>query len=149
MSNTRTLSSMLQENDAPIAKLFRHCRLLQSLDEIIQQCLPAELAAHCRVLNYSGNRLILQTDSPAWNTLLRYQTPDLLSCLRRQDKLRGLASILIRTAPASPAPPPRQTAQPRQLSPEAATLIRTLAATMSDDRLQAALQRLAKHNARD
>ncbi|HFQ91359.1 MAG TPA: DUF721 domain-containing protein, partial [Chromatiales bacterium] len=101
------------------------------------------LEGHCRVLNYDGRRLVLRTDSPAWNTLLRYHTPDLLTRLRRHAPLRGLASLHIRTAPATPEAKPRDTAPPRGLGPDTAALVRSLADTMNDERLRLALRRLA------
>ncbi len=149
MSTAKSLASMLKQNDDRLADLYRHCRLLQNIDNIVCQCLPDDLASHCQVVNFSNSRLVLQTDSPAWNTLLRYQTPDLMSQLRQHPPLRGLASIHIKTMPAIPAPPHIQAAHPRHLSPDTAALIRSLATTVGDPRLQAALQRLASRNKPD
>ncbi len=156
-----------------INALLQHCQLLQAVTKLVRQCLPEPLTEHCQVINLippgraqvppgkvypsgqgtgtpegaqGGSRLLLQTDSPTWNTLLRYQIPELLVQLQRSPHLEQLKSILVRTAPAAQAGPTCHHAQPRYLSPDSAMLIMSLASSIGDPRLKASLQRLAAHN---
>ncbi|WP_172600453.1 DUF721 domain-containing protein [Sulfurivermis fontis] len=69
------------------APLLEHVQLLQSLTSRLRHCLPHEAANHVQVANLNSERLVIQVDSTAWATRLRYLGPQLLRCLRKNTGL--------------------------------------------------------------
>ncbi len=65
---------------------------INQLDQIVKAKLNKKLAAHCRIVNYRDNRLIVAVDSASWATRLKFELPELLSSLRN-DGFPGLKAI--------------------------------------------------------
>lgn len=136
MARARPLQRLL---DGSLQGITDRARMLDRLTAEVRRLLP-EVGAHCQVANIRGDELILQVDSPAWATRLRYQGKALVGQLRRRG-FPELKTVRVRVAPpARSSPPPYRRAR---LSPSSGELLRQTAAAVDDDALRAALERLA------
>ncbi len=131
----------------PLAALLRHCQRLRSLETLVEPLLPPPMAGHVRVANYRQGELVLQTDSPAWTTRLRFETPALERALR--SRLDGFRRLTVATRPghdpiARTRGDERPSRRPRSISPRSAAALRALARSpRTDPRMARALERLA------
>lgn len=60
----------------------RRALWLDALDQRLRVCLPSHLAAHARLANVSGDRLVFLVDAPVWHAKLRMAGPQLLDAAR-------------------------------------------------------------------
>jgi len=109
------------------------------------------LAAHVTPLGYESGQLRLAAATPAWASRTRMQQTSLLKQLRKRPFFRELRGIKIRVQPAgaspagvSPGKPAIESARISRLSPDVATLVRDVAAGITDPLLREALERLAR-----
>lgn len=65
------------------------------------ELLPGALGRHSRPLWYRDGRLLVEADSPAWATRLRFQQQTLYQRLRRSGACPDLRELRIRVAGAS------------------------------------------------
>lgn len=142
--NLQPLARLLQKQRGELKALLLHAARLQSLDRQIGAWLPEPLAEHVRVANVDPQRLVLQTDSPAWATRLRYLAPTLLEYLKQQPELAGLAHVQVRVWPAASGHADRRGQRP-QFSRLASESLRAAAEGYSDTELRDALKRLSGH----
>ena len=100
MSNLpqKKLSEWLNDHST-LTKIHEKVRELQHLNEVFLQHLETPLNQYCRVANYRDNNLILQAESAAWATRLRYQIPMLKIHLRQQTAFTNLCDIEIQVFP--------------------------------------------------
>ena len=118
---------------------------IQKVDQIFKTLIDQELAKHCQVANYRNGQVVIEVESAAWATLLRFQLPTLLSELR-QNGLASIASldyyILKRVAekPIRQQPPVE-----KKLSTENAQYLKDIAEGLTDPTLKQALLNLSKH----
>ncbi|NVK21016.1 MAG: DUF721 domain-containing protein [Kangiellaceae bacterium] len=94
----KSVADILNTPDGVLKALMDKSNALDSITQDVHQFLPPELAAHCRVVNYNRQTLILGADSPVWATRLRYLSSQLLTDLRQAGHF-SLGNILIQTAP--------------------------------------------------
>lgn len=136
MAPARPLQRLL---DGSLQELTERARMLGRLTAEVRRLAP-EIGRHCRVANLRAGMLVIQVDSPAWATRLRYQGPALVRQLRRRGHSE-IQEVRIQVAPeAGPqAPAPRR---PR-LSPASGELLQQTADAVEGDALRAALRRLA------
>jgi hypothetical protein len=90
--------------------------------------------------------LTLSADSPVWATKLRFQLPVLMTALRQLAPAKELRRIEVKVSPfrvAEESPRPRIV-----LSSASAALLRDVAETVSDPKLQSVLLRLAGHSSK-
>ena len=124
-----------------LPRLLERQQRLAELQRILSEHLPQPLDTQCKVLNLRGNELILAVDSPLWAHRLRFQTGTLLQ------QLSSMESVTVRTIQVKVLPPvaTRQTKSRRNkpLSSSNARLLRQTALSMKDERLRAALLRVA------
>ncbi len=123
-----------------VAKVQQHQRLQAALDASI----PAPLTEHCKVANLRNGCLVIQTDSPAWLTKLRYSSPDILQALRRIDGLQGLRRLEFYIEPPQQVKAPIKI-QRKLLSHNNANLLNSIANGIKDEALKATLKRLTNH----
>lgn len=119
-------------------------RQLTDLTRRIRDCLPAELAGHCRVIALRDGCLRLATESPAWAARLRFQAPRLIRQLRQRGAVT-LHVVQVQIAPAV-APRPLASRKPR-MTAENARLLEQTARAIEDPGLARALARLARRGA--
>jgi hypothetical protein len=120
-----------------IGKLFT----AGALPRLLARHLPPPLDAHCKVLNLRGDCLILAVDNPLWASRLRFQTRTLLQQLASA-KTVTVRTVQIKVLPQS-APRPKKTRRNKPLSASNAKLVRQTAQSLKDERLRAALLRVA------
>jgi len=74
----------------PLIQKIQH---IQQLNQNLNEVLSGDLKKHCRVAGLEGTCLILQVDSGAWATRLRYETPELLRALQTHKDFARIESI--------------------------------------------------------
>ena len=148
--STRTPRSIAQILDqvgnSDLRTLSAQGRLAADLERRVLACLPADLAAECRVGGISEGRLRLLAPTPAWAARLRFEAPRLLKSLHSHGKT-AISEVQVRVVPPAAARP----APLRQvrLSAANARLLEQTARAIADPRLAQALARLARRGSRD
>lgn len=61
---------------------LRRAQWLDAVDQLLRPSLPAGAAAHVRMANIRGSKLIFVADAPVWHAKLRLATPELLDAAR-------------------------------------------------------------------
>lgn len=74
------IDSVCQQNSM-LHKLSQRARFLAELNHILQQTLPTQFSAHCRLANISDETLIIHTDNASYASLIRFQAPVLCKTL--------------------------------------------------------------------
>lgn len=131
-------SQLLEQARLPI---LERARKLARLERVVLQLLPAELAAHCKVLNLKNEILILATPSPAWAGRLRFAAPDLIRQLKCRFSLE-VRQVDLKTHPEAVEIQPVIRPSLR-VSMRSATLLAQTAETVKHPPLREALLRLA------
>lgn len=132
LGKTGTLKHLVQQTD----KLVR-------LNRIMRAYLPPHLQDHARLTAVEEGAWYIQTESSAWATRLRYALPGLQQQLSHHFK-RQIPTLKLKVKPALPktqAVPARRL----ELTQGSAKHITSIADSVGDERLGAALQRLAAH----
>ena len=140
---------MRQKTALPCSRILEQARLpmlerarkLARLERAVLQCLPAELGAHCNVVNLKNEILVLATPSPAWAGRLRFAVPDLLKQLKCQFSLE-IARAELKIQPERIENQPVKKPGMR-LSMASATLLAQTAQSIKHPPLREALYRLA------
>lgn len=109
---------------------IRRAMWLDALDRRLHSLLPPTLAAHARLGNVDGTRLVYLVESPVWHARLRLAGPEILDAARSIG-LDVTEFVVKTTRPASRAPQPRPA--PRPMSARAGQALRDALATLSDD----------------
>ncbi|MCK5639280.1 MAG: DUF721 domain-containing protein [Gammaproteobacteria bacterium] len=138
-----TIYKLLEDRNSSYSMLVRHATELASLNLQLQKHLPASLGKHCQLANYRSNTLVIQSESAAWASKLRYLLPQLRRELKQYTSFSGLKDIHIKVA--STATAPAEKPSPPRLSKQSAQLLEQAAASMSDPELGKALAQLARH----
>lgn len=137
----KTAVSCSQLLDQAQLPMLERARKLSRLERAVLQLLPAELGAHCKVLNLKNEILVLATPSPAWAARLRFSVPELITQIKRQLSL-DVRRIDLKIQPERIEP--EVAARPRmQISMTSATLLAQTAYSIDHPPLQEALLRLA------
>ena len=108
----------------------RRAMWLETMDRRLHSLLPPMLAAHARLGNVDGKRLVYLVESPVWHARLRLAGPEILASARSVG-LDVTEFVVKTTRPAPRAPRPR--AASRTLSAYAQQALRDAVATLSDD----------------
>ena len=137
----KNIVSCCQILDNARLPLLERARKLQRLQQAVLGLLPADLAAHCKVMNLKNEILVLAAPSSAWAARLRFAGPELVKQLSGQFavKLRGVQiRILPETLEIQSIKQPSL-----KLSLASGTLLAQTAQTVNHPALQEALYRLA------
>ncbi len=137
----KTASSCSQILAQAKLPMLERARKLSRLERVVLQCLPAELGAHCKVLNLKNEILVVAIASPAWAGRLRFAAPELLKQLRCQFSL-NVTRVELKIQPDKVEIQPVKN-KPMQLSMANATLLAQTARSIRHPALQEALYRLA------
>lgn len=84
---------------------IRRALWLDELDRRLRPLLSPALAAHARLANVDGDRLVFLVDSPVWHARLRLAANDLLDAARSLGL--DVSRFVVRTTKQMPAPPLR------------------------------------------
>jgi hypothetical protein len=101
-------------------------------------------AGHSEPTLYEGGRLTVTVRSPAWASRVRQKEAGLMRALRADPAFRGLRELRVRIQPTDPVvkPAAAPARRPSRISPRAARMVQSVAASVSDPDLRAALERL-------
>jgi hypothetical protein len=137
----------LRRPKGPLAKLLAQTDKLQHINRIFNAYLPPHLHGHAMITTMSPKQWVVQTDSSAWATRLRYVLPNLREQMRdhlkKEVPLLTVRIITDSTVAKSASEPRRM-----QLTEETAQLLEGTARDMNDQRLGSALLRLSRHVAK-
>ena len=113
---------------------LRRALWLDALDQRLRPALPPSLAAHARLANLDGGRLVYVVDAPVWRARLRLAGPDILDAARSLGL--GVSELVVKATsrPLHPSDDPQQQGT-RKATPMSAA---------ARDALQAALASLKK-----
>lgn len=90
---TKTISQHLSSADQHLAQILAKAHFLQRVERLFKIVLQGDLAQHCRVANVKNQQLVIEVDSSAWATRLRYLCPSLVAPLREIQGLEELQEI--------------------------------------------------------
>lgn len=100
----------------PSGGTLRRAQWLAAVDQLLRPHLPAGLAAHARLANVRGRRLVFLVDAPTWHARLRMASPDLIAAARSLGLEVEAVGIKVATQPlhppAAPHPTPAGTPSP-------------------------------------
>lgn len=134
-----------QDPESILAFIQNKVQELTKLNQIWQVEIPAELSEHTRVANFRDGYLIIECDSAAWATRLRYILPDITQKLLKHPNFRDLTHIEWNIQPLFHAQNTQLSQLPPTLSSASAELLKNAADAISVKSLQEALLRIAQH----
>ncbi len=91
---------------------LRRAMWLDSVDQLLRPCLPPGVAAHARLANVRGDKLVFVVDSPVWHARLRLAIPALVDAARSVGLDVSGASVKTTLQPLRPLPPAAPPATP-------------------------------------
>lgn len=94
----KSVADSLTNPEGELKDLLDKANCLNSVSQTIENYLPVELQAHCRVESIENNVLTLLTDSAIWLNRLRYISSELMTQLRASE-FPSLISIDIKVQP--------------------------------------------------
>jgi len=132
----------LRRQKGRLAHLVAESDRLVRINQVFNAYLPPHLHEHARLAAIGDDAWVIQTDSPAWATRLRYVLPSLRNQLSQHLKT-DVPQLKLRIKPTAVAaePPTRRL----NITSTSASVIEGAAEAVNDERLGAALLRLAGH----
>jgi len=113
---TRAASSPRAALDALLAGTgadpVRRALWLDVLEQRLRPHLPPSIAAHARLANVDGAKLVFVVDSPVWRAKLRLAAPELLDAARSVGLDAGEVVVKVTTQPLRPDPPAQRAPLP-------------------------------------
>ena len=141
------VSHIAQSDTTVTQKIVQQLSVIDTFNQALQTCLELRLAEHCRVANYDKGRLVIEADSAACATAIRYRIPELLAALRQNLELPALTQIDYYVKPEQATPQVTTTKNHLQISAASAETLHGMAEGIKDEKLRNLLQRIAKHRA--
>ena len=111
---------------------LRRAQWLDSVDQLLRPHLPPGLAAHARLANVRGDKLVFVVDAPVWHAKLRLATQVLVDAARSVGLDVAGLSVRTTTQPLRPLPPTARTAKPNGSAAAQSGLEAALALLRSD-----------------
>lgn len=127
----------------PLRLLLNQAERLEHLQRLLESQLQPAARAHCHLASWRDGVLLLVVTDGHWATRLRYQQKRLQRQLQALDAFANLQRIRFTVQP--PTTPPQRVGHGIELSSQAAADIQSTAEGISDPKLRAALERLARH----
>jgi len=141
---TRRIGNVIASTAGPLGLVRDKCARIARLDERMREIVPAPLLDHVHLVLADAERVVLEAESSAWLTRLRFHLPQLERLLRRELGVRA-RKIEIRVA-AREGRASMPTGPRIMLSKRTAGLLEETARSIDDPGLSAALQRLARRS---
>lgn len=82
---------------------LRRAQWLDAVDRLLRPHLPTGMAAHARLANVRGDRLVFVVDAPVWHAKLRLAAPGLIDVARSIGLEVNDVGVKTTTAPLQPA----------------------------------------------
>jgi len=120
--------------------LLARARTLGALQAELAALLPPAIGHGWQLARVDDEAVVLIAESPARAATLRYSQAQILAALAKLGETKP-RTLRVKVAAASK---PAEPAKREPLSPEAAEQLRRAAATVEDERLRQALERLAR-----
>jgi hypothetical protein len=139
---SKKISSILSGSQH-LKSLLQVSRQQQQILNIIKQLLETQLAAHCISAHYSRQCLKLFTDSSVWASRLRFQTKSLARQLTENNLPTHKIDVRVIPKSVSGTPVVRKRTANRVSEKTAESIIQT-AESINDEKLEAALKKLAR-----
>jgi hypothetical protein len=137
----------LMREAKPLKALFNQAQRIDRLQHLLESQLQPAAREHCHVASWREGCLLLIVTDGHWATRLRYQQRRLLRQLQTLEEFATLTKILFKVQP--PTAQRRAPGRTISLSSSAAENIQATADGITDPKLRAALERLAKHGQPD
>lgn len=142
-SSMTSVQDCLRRPKGRLAQLVAQTDRLARVNRAFRAYLPPHLHDHARLSQLSSQNWVVQTESAVWATRLRYALPSLRQQLSEHLGYE-VPNLVVKVKPAgngqNNAPPRRM-----KLTEESANFLEGAAEGVSDQRLGAALMRLAQH----
>ena len=135
----RSVQALLRNNDAGFAKILKHAKVLNRLDEVLASVLEPALAAHCQVAEFRDHCLVLVCSNASFATRIKMISQQILGSFR-EEGVPGIERIEIRIAPVNRPQPDVRTRQ--SLSPAALEALGRFASDSGDADIQAIFERI-------
>lgn len=143
MDKPKPITELLHHASFPAEDVLQRGQFLHHLNNLIGTLLDPDARLHCQLGNIRDGLLILYTDSTAWASRLRYQTPTLLKQLQQHKGLESLQKVEVKVLPEEKKDVKNQKIA---LSSGASSCISTFANGIEDENLRNALKHLAAHH---
>ena len=111
---------------------LRRAQWLDTVDQLLRPHLPPGVAAHARLANVRGDKLVYVVDAPVWHARLRLATPMLVDAARSVGLDVAGLSVKTTLQPLRPVPPAARTAKPNVSAAGQSQLAAALALLRSD-----------------
>lgn len=135
------IKNVYQQNDM-LKRLSQHTQLLAQLNHVLQQSLPPQYSAHCRLANIKDDTLIIHTDNASLASMVRFQAPIL--CKTLSDQLgQSFRKIVVKVKPHH-IPLNNPNTNTLSMPENAAKTIQQTAQDIEEGPLKTALEKLAK-----
>ncbi len=142
MSKQSIQTLIQQQTDNLLPNLQQKMAQLRRLNELWQKYIDMQLTQHTRVANWRDNCLVIEIDSAAWATHVRYSLPDLVRKLKTEKELADLKYINWYIQPTAAAPK-KSTRKANPLSPSNSQTLLEAAEHIGNEKLKKALVGLA------
>ena len=135
--------AVLLREARPLKALFSQAQRLAQLQRLVESQLQPAAREHCHVASWREGTLLLIVTDGHWATRLRYQQKRLLRQLQMMEAFSSLTRINFRVQPVAGVAP--AAGHPMDISTRSAQNIHATAEGITDPKLKAALERLARH----
>ena len=144
MKLSRSVHKVLVDANDDLAILVTRTKQLSRLTQVLRQQLDPDLASHCYIGNLDRDCLVILVDSAAWASKLRFYSQNILPQLRAaHQNFSEIQQVKVKVLSQSVSAPEPEFQKPR-MNKENAKGLTTLADSVDDPNLQAALARLAE-----
>lgn len=133
---------IFESHNVSLLSLIEKINYLNGVNEVLQTIVDKPLILHCRVANIRQGAVIIEADSSAWATLLRYQLPCILQKFRATKGLESLSNIDCYVSPKVYEPILAPKSIPA-ISLQSAKILELTAQGIKHPALKATLQRIA------
>ena len=133
------LSTALQAAEAAgLGPLIQRARMLDGLDRVLRENLPAALAGQCRLANADIDKLVFLVSTPVWKSKLRLMADVLLDAAAAAG--HPARTLVVKVEPPAPTTPD---AIGKPLTQAVRDTLRMAARSVEDPDLRAQLLKLA------
>ena len=133
-----------------LSQIINKVKTLQKCNHLFKDYLDTELATHCEIANLNDNCLIVNVDSAAWLTRLRYLQHELLVKLRQDPVFSQVDLIRWHVQPKHYDGTTNSVSTAKlSMSHGSAHLLASTAASIENPALRDALLRLAQHGEKE
>jgi len=109
---------------------LRRALWLDALDQRLRPALPPSLAAHARLANLDGGRLVYVVDAPVWRAKLRLAAPDIVDAARSLGL--GVSELVVKATTTPIHPPERAGPKATPMSAAARDALQAALASLKD-----------------